>query len=283
MPLQYKRKYELLVGDESTGVRITDLRISFEVSKDLTGYPNLAKINIYNLKQETRARIEKEFDRIILNAGYENNIKLLFNGEIRNVTHLKQGVDTVTTIFAHDGAKDFDSSKINATFREGTSVSQLVKSVISTFKETSVGELSGLNNLGDKLQGITLSGSSKDVLDQLAEENNFEWSITDGIINVVKKDEALNRIANITSASGMIGSPTITEIGADVKILLNPELIPNGKINIVSLTSKVSLGNLLFRDIKKTIGEGVYKIQKITHIGDTHTNEWSSDIVGIII
>ncbi len=282
MPLQYKRDYELLIGDLA-GIRITGLRLKFEITKDLTGYPNLAKLEIFNLSKFTRDRIQDELENIILNAGYENNVKLLFKGQIRNVTHIKQGVDMITTIYAHDGAKDFDTAKTNITFKEGTTVKQIIESVIDTFKDTVKGSIEGLDNLGDKLQGVSLSGSSKDILDQYAQENNFEWSINNGELNIISKDKTLDRTFLITASTGMIGSPTITEIGADVKSLLNPEYIPNGKIKIESLTQNISLGDLNFRDIKKTAGEGIYKIRKITHVGDTHGDEWSSAIVGVSV
>mgnify|MGYP000005631685 CR=1 FL=1 len=282
MPLQYKRKYELIIGADS-GIKLSDLRVKFEVTKDLTGYPNLAKIQIFNLSKSTQQRIKKEFDKVIFNAGYESNVRLLFKGQIRNVTHLKQGVDTITTIFAHDGAKDFDTAKVNISFKEGTKVKQIVEHVIGTFKETTHGIIEGLDGLGDRLQGVTLSGSSKDVMDQLAEENNFEWNITDEAINVIPKNETIDKTFLITSATGMLGSPTLTEIGADVTMLLNPELIPNGKLKVESITQNISLGDLQFRDINKTIGEGLYKIQKITHTGDTHDNQCDSSVVVVYI
>jgi len=120
-------------------------------------------------------------------------------------------------------------------------------------------------------------------MDQLAEENNFEWNITDEAINIIPKNETIDKTFLITSATGMLGSPTVTEIGADVKMLLNPELIPNGKIKVESITQNISLGDLKFRDINKTIGEGLYKIQKVTHTGDTHDNQWDSSVVGVSI
>ena len=283
MPLQYKRQYELLIGAAETGVRIIDMRVKFEVTKDLTGYPNLAKIQVFNLSKATRAKIENEFDSVIFNAGYENSVGLLFKGEIRNVTHLKQGVDTITTIYAHSGAKDFDTSKVNISFKEGTKIKNIVEHVISTFKEVTHGVVEGLDGLGDRLQGVTLSGSSKDIMDQLAQENNFEWSINDGVIDVIPKNKTIDKTFVITNVTGMLGSPTITEIGADVKTLLNPELIPNGKIKIESITAAISLGDLNFRNVNKTIGEGLYKIQKVTHVGDTHDNQWDSTIVGVTI
>lgn len=282
MPLQYKRKYELIIGADA-GVKLSDLRVKFEVTKDLTGYPNLAKIQIFNLSANTRARIKDEFDKVIFNAGYEGNVRLLFKGQIRNVTHLKQGVDYITTIYAHDGARDFDTAKVNVTFKEGTKVEQIVEHVIGSFKDVSHGVIEGISGLGERLQGVTLSGSSKDVMDQLAEENNFEWNINNEAINVIPKNETMDKTFLISSATGMIGSPTVTEIGADVNMLLNPELIPNGKLKIESITQNISLGDLQFRDINKTIGEGLYKIQKITHTGDTHDNQWSSAVVGVSI
>jgi len=80
----------------------------------------------------------------------------------------------------------------------------------------------------------------------------------------------------------MIGSPTVTDKGVEVKTLLNPAVKPNSSILIESIAETVSRGNLFFRKLKSTRAAGKYKVVEVKHKGDTHSNEWSSSILGIV-
>ena len=82
----------------------------------------------------------------------------------------------------------------------------------------------------------------------------------------------------VSQATGMIASPELTEVGLRVKSLLLPQLKLGRRIQIKSITSKINIGNLIFRKIPATLGEGVYRADKITHTGDTRDNDWFTQI-----
>ncbi len=283
MSRQYKRAYELTVISNDGDVRIIkDLRINFEITKSVLSFPNLAKIVIYNPNQDTISLLQKKFTKIVLNAGYEGDIKLLFKGQLRNAFQGKTSTDRTITIYAGDGERDWQNAAFNKTFTENVSISAAIQDVLKTFKEVTIGTLQGLPTVADKLRGQTLSGSSKDILDQFAEEYGFDWSIQDGevIITPIEQPLESDEAILISSVTGMLGSPTITEIGADVTSLLNPKLLPNRAFKIESVSADVQLGNLFFRDIKKTDAEGTYKIQEVTFKGDSRDGDWVSSVKG---
>jgi len=87
----------------------------------------------------------------------------------------------------------------------------------------------------------------------------------------------------VNAATGMLGSPTVTEIGADVMTLLNPRMLPNKAFKIESVNTDIQLGNLFFRNVKRTNAEGTYKIQEVTFKGDSREGEWTSAVKGRII
>ena len=192
------------------------------------------------------------------------------------------GVDRLISVFAGDGEKDWQNATFNKTFTENVSISSVVEDVLKTFKEVTTGTIEGIPQVADKLRGQSLSGSSKDILDGFADEYGFDWSIQDGEIiitpidNPIQEDEAV--LVNV--ATGMVGSPTITEIGADVITLLNPRMLPNRAFKIESVNADIQLGNLFFRDIKKTSAEGTYKIQEVVFKGDSRDGEWTSSVKG---
>jgi len=225
MSRQYDRSYELTIIPKDGETRtISALRVTFEITKSILSFPNLARITIYNPNKETLASLQKRFTSILLNAGYRGNVKLIFKGQIRNVFQSKEGPDRIITIYAGDGQQDWQNAIFNKTFTESVTISAAIEEVIASFKEITVGALQGLPLEADKLRGQTLSGSSKDVLDQFAEEYGFTWSIQDGEVVIVPFDEPLqgSEAVLISAVTGMINSPIVTEIGADVTTLLNP-------------------------------------------------------------
>lgn len=282
MARQYKRNYELLIDKDGVRRQITDLRIQFEVTKSLRSYPNIAKIVIFNASDDTNSFLDSELTKVTLNAGYENNLNLVFIGKIRNSIQSRQGVDSITTVYSADGQKDWEQAIFNKTFSENISIETIVKELAETLTETGLGELSGLDMPADKLRGQTLSGSTKDILDTLGQDYGFEWSIQDNVLVTVPIEDVVypESVILINNSTGMIGTPSVTEIGADAKVLLNTNLAPNRAFRIESISQNVQLGNLNFRNIKKTKAEGTYKVFEVIHKGDTHDNEWSSSVKG---
>lgn len=286
MARQFKRVYDLTIIPEDGEARvIKDLRITFEITKSILSFPNLCKLIIYNPNEDTLSSLQKKFTKIVLNVGYEGDVRLLFKGEIRNVSQSRNSVDRLITVFAGDGEKDWQNATFNRTFTENVTISSAIEDVLKTFKDVTVGSIEGLPQVADKLRGQSLSGSSKDILDGFGEEYGFDWSIQDGEVVIAPIDSPLqgNEAVLVNAATGMIGSPTVTEIGADVITLLNPRMLPNNAFVIESVNADIQLGNLLFRDIKRTTAEGTYKVQEVIFKGDSRDGEWTSSVKGKII
>ena len=87
----------------------------------------------------------------------------------------------------------------------------------------------------------------------------------------------------INQANRMIGYPDRTDVGVIVKTLLNPALRLGRRIEIKALTEKLNVGNLFFRTVPPIKNQGIYRIDKLIHAGDTHEDLWQSQISGRII
>ena len=110
------RKVELKVGDDDSGLDLSSLRITFDVIKKDEATPNTALISVYNVSRETFNKVAKEFTRVTLSAGYEDNHSLIFNGTIKQVTfHKENATDTLMTISAGDGDVAYNYSVTNTT------------------------------------------------------------------------------------------------------------------------------------------------------------------------
>lgn len=286
MPRNYKRVYDLTIIPPDGEARvIRELRLNFEITKSILSFPNIARITLYNANEDTLSALQERYSRIVLNAGYEGDVRLLFKGDIRNVFQSKTGADRLTTIYSGDGEQSWQNATFNKTLSENLSVSSAIEEVLKTFSDVNIGTLQGLPDVKDKLRGQVLSGSSKDIMDNFAEEYGFSWSIQDGEIVITPDEEPLqgDEAILVNVATGMIGSPTVTEIGVDVTTLLNPRMLPNRAFKVESVNADVAIGNLFFRNVKRTNGEGVFKIQEVTFRGDSREGEWLSSVKGRII
>lgn len=286
MSRQYKRAYELtIIANNGEARVIKDLKVNFEITKSVLSYPNLCRLDIYNASPDTLSVIQKKYTKIIINAGYVGSLRLLFKGDVRNVFQVKSGTERITTVYAGDGEKSWQNARFNKTFAKNVTIKAAIDEILKSFEGVTIGSIKGIPDVADKLRGQTLSGSSKDLLDNFAIEYGFDWSIQDGEIVVTPFEKPIegDEAVLINAATGMIGSPTITEIGSDVTTLLNPNLLPNRSFKIESVGTDITIGNLFFRDVKKTSAEGIYKVQEVVFKGDSREGDWVSTVKGRII
>ncbi len=282
MAEQYLRSYEFTVVDaDGNETSFSDLRIMFEITKSTLSYPNLAMITVFNTNPDTSSSLEEKYSKIKLKAGYGGNNSLIFSGEIRNVLAGKTNVDRSVIIYAGDGEKDWQNSYYNKTFSESIAMDTIITDIVDSFEGLAKGIIEGLPTIADKLSGQTLSGKTSEILDTLLSEYGLNWSIQDGEINIVDENESLEALESVlvSASTGMIGSPTVTEIGVNVTTLLNPLMLPGKKITIDSKGADASLGNLFFIEGVSTKANGDYKIQEVIFKGDTHDGQWISSAV----
>ena len=268
-------------------IEISELKIAFNIEKHLVGYPNLATITIYNLSPYNRSLIEKQDTTIQVFAGYQDTgTSLIFEGHIVNIIHKKEQTDYISEIFAQDGAKILNTAMINKTFSAGTPFEQVYESLVSQMDGIHQGVTEGIKDcLGGKrslLRELQLSGSVKDWLQKLSKDCGFEFSVNDGIIETQPVGLPLSDAPPIVinQHSGMIGSPQRTEIGVMVSNLLLPALKLGRTINLQAINTEINIGNLHFRSLRTITMTGIYRIDKINHLGNTHEDQWQTDISG---
>lgn len=276
--MQYLRDCQVIIGNANQALSLKDLRIAFEIKKSNVSYPNLAKIQIYNLSFQTRNLIKKEFTNIIVNAGYVGQMQLIFSGNIKNVYHRIDGVDTITEIYAGDGDIAWQDGIANITFGAPMTLREMVIILGTTLPGIDYGALEGLDQPRNSDRPYTFSCATRVALDELGATYNFSWSIQNGLLETWPKNDAITAQSTafaINAGSGMVGSPTVTEIGANVTTLINPLVLPNRWIYIQAASSNVALGNPYFqvRPNKPTIAQGYYIVNSVTHSFDNRGDD----------
>jgi hypothetical protein len=250
-------------------VEVTDLRVQFKIKKTLVKDPNSAEITIYNLAETTRSRLQNQSAKVMVRAGYLNNISQIFIGDARSIEHIREGADWVTKIHAGDGERGLNSARVSQSFGAGTAVTD----AISTIGKVAGFDISGLVG-GKKLKGLegrqfahgyVAHGPVGKELDKILRGAGFEWSVQDGKIQVLKQGEAnTERVVELSSDSGLVGSPEYaTSEKKDkpavlkFKALLTPDIRPGRRIS--------------FASVRHT---GLHRVLKADYTGDTDGNDW---------
>jgi hypothetical protein len=286
---QWFRRFQLLVAARGRGLSIDNaqdagVRLKFEITKSLQKEPNQAKFEIFNLNPTHAAQIQNEFIDVIFNAGYEGNLKLLFTGNTQFVSHYRDKTDWITELICGDGDLALRRAFVNTTFAAGST-----DETIADHCRELLGVRKGVYQLdgAGSLRGRTYSKTAHETLDEIARTNGCNWSIQDGALQIVRADTMLNRNSAtvLTAETGLLQAAERTEKGITVKCLLNPDIGVNSaiKLNNESIRAQAKQRRKLTAAPRQQIvalnKDGIYKVFKVRHSGDTRSNDWVTEIL----
>lgn len=285
---QYLRACKLIVATAGgSGLDLSGLHIKFSIKKADAQTPNTAEIRVYNVAETTVARIRKEFSRVVLQAGYEAKLGVIFDGNIKQVRFGREnGTDTYIDIAAGDGDDAYNYAVVNTTLAAGASQRDQINAAASPMSERGV-KPGYIGETGEtKLaRGKVMYGMARDYMRQSAEASDTTWSIQDGKLQFVPNTGVLpNQAVVLNSKTGLVGQPEQTNDGIKARCLLNPMLKIGGKVQInekdvaqakLADTSKDAQANKP-ADIA---ADGFYRLLVVEHSGDTRGNDWYSDLI----
>ncbi|WP_285907929.1 phage protein [Pseudodesulfovibrio pelocollis] len=281
----YLRKCSLVVGGDGTGLELGDLRISFATQHADFETPNRADIRIYNLSEETARRVQKEFTRVVLQAGYEGNFGLVFGGSVRQVRRGREaGTDTYLDILAADGDRAYNYAVVNATLASGATVRDQADVALGSLADHGVatGHIPDLG--GEALpRGKVMYGMARKYMRDAAETSATTWSIQNGAAQMIPvQGYSPGEAISLTAQTGLIGQPEQTNEGIRVRALLNPRFRVGGRIkldNASILRFKTELRSGAFDKAPRLDDDGLYRILAIDLRGDTRGPDWYADLI----
>jgi len=300
----FDRTASLVIGaDGGSGKELAGLRFSFSVEKGATKSPNKCSVKVWNLADTTRQKISVIGNVLILKAGYtkDNGAVQIFAGDVTRAATAREGADYITELELMDGLTEFRDTKVSVSYAAGVMGMQVIRSIASRFS-LPVRELP--TGITDRQYpaGFAFVGRLRDAMDKACDYLGLEWSIQGREVQVIKKGGVYRLKAIVLSPdSGMIDSPaleskTMTEAaaakegytrktagvtetyqrddetgeiekvlqvnGLTVKSLLQPTIEPGGYVQIKS----------------KGIDGAFFRVESLTHTGDTHGTEWHTNL-----
>jgi hypothetical protein len=295
---QYLRKVSLIVGQNEASrgaLDLSELRIRFSVKRGDIQTPNTADIRVYNLSEQTAQNIQKEFTRVVLQAGYEGNYGVIFDGQIKQIRRGRETqTDTYIDITAADGDSAYNFAMTSISLAAGSTPNDHVGAVLKDMASHNVTEGNSPNLPGNPLpRGKVIFGMSRDVMRNIAINTDTSWSIQDGKLNMVPLTAYMpGDIPVLTAATGVIGMPEQTQGGIKLKTLLNPNLkigqavkIDNASIQRYKfgLALNQQVQNLFDEQVVKLNDDGLYYVMIADHSGDTRGNEFYTELTCLAI
>ena len=215
-----------------------EIKFRMEFGKD--GEPDFCVIDIYNLLTDTEEMFKVEEDsgkKLTLRAGYGGDSGILIVGIIKHVAVFNEGNDRICEIEVHDTAVSYDKV-INRSYVPGTTAEQILKQIITVESGLELGKIQLPINL-IYVEGISFSGSPKEIIQEIAKDCNAEIHIVHGMIYVLPIGGVRDDTVILSPTTGMIGSPKRidgeeSEILWEVESLLNYRIRHGTKVELYS-------------------------------------------------
>ena len=307
---QFGRKISAIVANDSTGIELADFRLVFDVQAADQESPNNLALRVYNLSAETVLRITSggEYKRLVVNAGYESNFGVIFDGTVKQFRIGRDNPkETYLDILAADWDIGYNFGFVNTSLQNPTpgqvaraAVQAMIDEEIKanpTLRRTAEDALT-LGDFADKdhvpmLRGKVLFGMARARLRDIASTLDATWSIQDGVVQILPQRGYSNDAqVSINRLTGMIGVPEQTPSGIVVKCLLNPRIRVGGVI----LLNSDDINQLMQADPNgapvpynqytgfqhntrvSSGADGAYRVYAIEHEGDTRGQAWYSTL-----
>lgn len=287
--LLYGHRYRVLVYNKNgeTAMDVSQLKCTFSCVKSIME-ANYSEVTIFNLSPETENKIIQEGYRVVIEAGYEGSqYGIIFDGFVIQPIRYKEGGTTYKlTLVSMDADTFMKSGAISFSLTRGQNSRAIIEHIANTATvSVELGSISAKLSDTQLTRGKVVFGKAADYLRQLAQSESATFYMEDGRVNIIKaEDYPINddggEIIDLTPQSGLIGVPEQQDYGATIKMLLNPR---------VKLGSFIHVDNSLIRNQQFQQGQvpymldqdGIYRVIKVTHEGDTRGNDWYTEAVTV--
>lgn len=302
-PILRNRIYSLIVGDETDAIEINNLQIRFKVEKASNNREkkNTAYVEIYNLSEDRRSKLEQDYVQVSLSVGYsDTGLVNLFQGQVKNITTSKvrnflskrEGTDIITRLEIDEMYTDLNGTTVSGFSPAGTTVGAVIDRLVKSLPGVTRSQMNGTGISTVLPSGYPMSGTPRQILDRLTRDYDIEWQIDQTVLYVSDQKGSHMKDTNMVNSfgqlSGLIDSPEY--INEEAKRLrkardkaftgktVNAEKNPrsNALKFKVLMTPSLTAGSIIHLDFHPL--SGFYKVDEVIHEGDFRGSNWYSTI-----
>lgn len=281
--IQRNRQYELIIGDYQTGqgLQVTDLQVTFDISKssDNKKKTNSASLEVYNLSEDHIKLLDTDYPAAVFSAGYldTGGPRRLFSGQVTHVSTRKSGTDRVTQITMGTGYVELNQQVLSEFVPEGQSPKAATERLIRAIGADR-GVFNGTNLNNPLIYGYPLSGTPKEMLDEICEKYACNWQLDDGVVYVHDNDrgntENFEQAYVISEGTGLVESAY--RVSGDRQRSKKDKVKKPGIQMKILLNSDIRAGDII--RVEDTLIVGWFKVESLRHYGGWRSPGWYTDI-----
>ena len=286
--LQINRVYSLIIGDATSlnALEIHDLQCTFDISKSSNNKnkTNSAAIEVYNLTDDQLKILDVDYPAAVFSAGYLNTggVKMLFAGQVTNVSTRKSGADRVTQLTMGTGYQELNHQILSDLVPPGQNAKDAANRLIKAIGADR-GVFNGTNLNSELIYGYPLSGTPKEMLDELCEKYACHWQYDDGVVYVHDNDrgntENFQQAYVISKYTGMIDVPY--RVSGNVRRSKKDKAKKPAVQMKIQLNPDIRAGDII--KIEDTLINGWYKVTDLRHTGGWRSPHWQTEIKAEVI
>ncbi len=281
----FGRNYKLTIKSSGGSEDLTfspPMQITFGIEGIPNNHDALGRITIYGVSQETRSRIYREYDSITLSAGYNDDIGVIFHGQINNFETGRDGVNTYIRFYCRAFFRNRENAFISKSWGENTPVLEMVRDAAETLG-LSLEIIGDFSDLPLAIKGKTRCVNSKDFLIELSDNYDFSHYF-DGSKLVISRHGASREhvIHEISQNNGMEGAPRFYLQSLEVDVKLNHLIKPADEIKIYRAYDQFNFSAMYYTSYRELISKGEFTVLSISHNGDFYHDEWKTTIKSLL-
>lgn len=279
MAVKFGLNYFLSVTSNTDPTQTIDIRppftVEFDIVRSVTGSLNSGNFRIYNLGEQTRNEMLKDFfdysvDRTVIfqaGYGYSKNLTTLFYGTVFSAFSHREGVNYITDVTGQSGG--FAVPKVyytGAPFPKNASdkvVVEALVNVLATQGKLNVGFIGDFPNVSSRGRSYSLP-----VYDLLQEISGNGVFIDNNRINVMNDGESITQgePVLIDSSIGLLATPRREQNNMLIPIIFTPEIIPGALINLQSKTLETAISSISTQTRNFTGSQNYNGLQKVNSV-----------------
>lgn len=275
---KFGRNYRLVLLDNltaNTGLELRNdkgsqsLTIDFDIQRGVGADLNSMTLRIYNLSRDNQSQLyQARLDLsnkntftarpIILQAGYNDGLSVIFRGGIREAFTFRQGNDLITQVEALDGILSTTQTYANISYDSATTAQQIVDDLVApltsqTDIEAGQTKLSTKTAalIGDNQRGYVIAGNAYDILQEYTSKKAF---IDLGELNILSDNECIRPSVRVIDAdTGLLGIPRLDGLRVTIETIFEP---------------RINIGE--FIEVQSSVAKqfnGQYKVAAVQHKG----------------
>lgn len=232
------------VGFEIGGTSPYALHISFTIQRQELESSNAAKIQVWNLNKQHLATLEEKDCHLTLKAGYGSTLPVILSGTVSHSSTKPDGANIMTEIEVVDGLAEIRDTWVSLSYAGKINTKKIIDDLAGQMGVTVTYSYNA--EFTDIPNGFSFVGQARHALTKACAVSGLEWSIQNGVLQVKKPGDVMNKeVYVISPETGLISIPERVQIsnsdsdgtpqvGYDIVYLMNGAAGPGDYVQVDS-------------------------------------------------